>query len=219
MAALTSPHWEAVSPAIQELIHDLGKSPLRADFYLAGGTALALRIGHRRSFDLDIFSERDEVLAPTRRRILHALAELKPQTLEEADGNLVLEVAGQRMGFFSYGYRLIEPAEDVAGVAIASTVDLGLMKLDALIGRGSRKDFYDLFFIARQTPLSRLLELAKAKFPFARDFELMAVESLVQFENADRDLQPELLIDGSWEEVKSFFEDQAQTLGLTWFER
>jgi hypothetical protein len=71
--------------------------------------------------------------------------------------------------------------------------------------------------ISQQTPLSDLVVLAKTKYPYARDFELMAIESLVLFENADRDLQPELLIDLPWEQVRQFFIEQAQSLGRTWF--
>jgi hypothetical protein len=89
--------------------------------------------------------------------------------------------------------------------------------LDALIGRGSRKDFYDLYMIAQQMPLAALLSQGAQKYPYVRDFELMAVESMVLFENADRDLQPELLIELPWEQVKQFFVDQARALGQTWF--
>lgn len=121
------------------------------------------------------------------------------------------------MGFFSYGYWLLALADDVEGVAIAGIADIGLMKLDASIDRGSRKDFYDLYMIARQIPLAELLRLAKPKYPYARDFELMAVESLVLFENADRDLQPMLLMELFWEEVKQFFIAEARTLGRVWF--
>jgi hypothetical protein len=91
------------------------------------------------------------------------------------------------------------------------------MKLDALISRGSRKDFIDLYFIAQQIPLPDLLALGQTKYPHARDFELMAVESLVLFENADRDVQPTMRVKVAWEEVRQFFIDQAQQLGQTWF--
>jgi hypothetical protein len=103
-------------------------------------------------------------------------------------------------------------------VALAGLVDIGLMKLDALAGRGSRKDFYDVYVIAQQMALSDLLARGAAKYPHARDFELMAVESMVLFENADRDLQPDLLIDVPWEEVRRFFLAQARAFGERWFE-
>jgi len=202
---------------MRELMRFIGQSPFAERFYLAGGTALALRLGHRRSIDLDFFSATDEVLRKTRHEILGALAPLAPQALEDVDGNLLLQVLELNVGFFGYGYPLLEPTDSVEGVAVAAIVDVGMMKLDALISRGSRKDFYDLYFVAQYIPIPDLLALGRTKYPYARDFELMAIESLVLFENADRDMQPNLLIDLPWEQVRHFFITQAQALGQTWF--
>ena len=199
------------------MLHFIGQQPFARRFYLAGGTALALRLGHRRSVDLDFFSETDQLAQASRQEILRALGPLLPQALEDVDGNLLLRVSDLHVGFFSYGYPLLEPTDSVEGVAVASLVDVGLMKLDALISRGSRKDFYDVYAIVRQVPLADLLVLAQSKYPHVRDFELMAVESLVLFDNADRDVQPALLVDWPWEQVRQFFIDQARNLGKTWF--
>lgn len=217
MAVLDPVYWQVVTPTMRELLRFIGRQPFAERFYLAGGTALALRLGHRISVDLDFFSATDDITRPTRQEILAALAALSPQALEAVDGNLLLEVSGLHVGFFGYGYPLLEPTDSIEDLAIASLVDVGLMKLDALISRGSRKDFYDLYIIAQQITLPTLLGLGETKYPYARDFKLMAVESLVLFENADRDVQPTMLIDVTWEEVRQFFIDQAQTLGDTWF--
>ena len=131
---------------------------------------------------------------------------------------LLTQVAGMHVGFFSYGYRLLELTESVEGVALAGLVDIGLMKLDALVGRGSRKDFYDLYVIAQEMPLADLLSHGATKYPYARDFELMAVESMVLIENADRDVQPDLLIEAPWHKVRRFFIAQARALAEMWFE-
>ena len=56
--------------------------------------------------------------------------------------------------FFSYGYPLLEPVKTVENILFASLLDIGLMKMDAVIGRGSRKDFYDLYFINQQVPIA-----------------------------------------------------------------
>jgi predicted nucleotidyltransferase component of viral defense system len=217
MAVLEPVYWQAITPTMREMLRFVGRQSFSERFYLAGGTALALRLGHRVSVDLDFFSATDEITRPTRQEILTALASLSPLTLEEVDGNLLLEVSGLHVGFFGYGYPLLEPTDTLEQIALASVVDLGLMKLDALISRGSRKDFYDLYFIAQQISLPRLLQLGETKYPHARDFELMAVESLVLFENADRDIQPTMLAEVAWADVRQFFIDQAQALGQTWF--
>lgn len=217
MAVLEPVHWQVITPEMRELLRFIGQQPFAERFYLAGGTALALRLGHRISVDLDFFSATDEVTHPTRQEILTALAPLSPQAIEDVDGNLLLQVSGLHVGFFGYGYGLLEETAYVENVALAAVVDIGLMKLDALISRGSRKDFYDLYFIAQQIPITTLLQLGERKYPYARDFELMAVESLVLFENADRDIQPTMLADVAWEDVRQFFVDQAHLLGQAWF--
>jgi hypothetical protein len=200
-----------------DLLRSLGRQPFMADFYLGGGTAVALRLGHRRSIDLDFFSAVNEVLSPTREIITTALLPWSAQVVEAADGNLLLRLPELYVAFLSYGYPLLEPARSVEGVAVADLLDLGLMKLDALIGRGSRKDFYDVYAIAQHLPLHALLNRGSDKYPYARDFSLLAVESLVQFDHADTDHQPQLLLDAPWSTVRAFFEDQARALGQSWF--
>ncbi len=216
MATLTPVFWKTVTPTMHEVLTFIGKCPFASRFYLAGGTALALRFGHRRSVDLDFFSSTDEIGKQTRREILDALSPLHPQTLEDVEGNLLLVIRNMHVGFFGYSYPLLAATDSVEGVTIAGIVDIGLMKLDALISRGSRKDFYDLYFILQQVPLDKLLILGRTKYPYARDFELMAIESLVFFDNADRDVQPQLLIDLAWDQVKQFFIAEAQSLSQAW---
>lgn len=219
MAPLTPVYWQTISPPMHQLLRLLGQASLLRDFYLAGGTALALRLGHRYSIDLDFFSTTNWVERPTRRIIVDMLSALQVQVLEDVDGNLLLRALDVHIGFFGYGHPLLASTDDVEGVAVASITDIGLMKLDALISRGSRKDFYDLYMIMQTIPLPDLLALGRAKYPYARDFELMAVESLVFFENADRDLQPQLLLDLPWAAVRDFFTEQARQLGNQWFGR
>jgi hypothetical protein len=217
MALLSAPHLRTVSLHMQRLLSWLGEQVFLRRFYLAGGTALALQIGHRRSMYLDFFSEVDEVHTQSRQEIISALSGRENQVIESADGNLLLLVDEIRVGFFSYGYSLLEPTLKFNNIRLASLLDLGLMKLDALAGRGSRKDFYDLYLICQQIPLTDLFSAGERKYPQVRDFALMAVESLVRFENADQDFQPEMLMDLPWESVKQFFFEQAKELGKLWF--
>jgi len=217
MAVLKSPFWETISPELRVLFTWIGQQAFTKRFYLAGGTALSLQIGHRRSADLDFFSETDEIHKPTRKELASSFSQHETQIIENADGNLLLLVDNFHIGFFSYGYPLLEPSPSLVNVHLASLLDLGLMKLDAIIGRGARKDYYDLYFICRQIPLQDLLLSGKRKYPQMRDFPLMALEAILQFKNADRDLQPELIVDFPWEKIKQFFVGQAKILGKEWF--
>jgi hypothetical protein len=218
METLKTPHWEGLSPEMRHLLASIGQQPFASHFYLAGGTALSLQIGHRQSVDFDFFAETDEVKEERADEIIRSLNSFSIQVIERTPGNFVLLVENIRIGFFSYGYPLINPAVYLENVALASIADIGLMKCDALVTRGSRKDFYDLFQIAKSIPLADLLQLGSKKYPQFRDFPLMVLESMTLFENADRDFQPMLFKPVPWEEVKSFFIQQAKNLSKIWFE-
>jgi predicted nucleotidyltransferase component of viral defense system len=179
---------------MRRALRHIGRQPFAKNFYLAGGTALALRLGHRRSIDLDFLSETNELPAKSRRDIVAAMAPLSAVAVEDTGGNLLLRLPKFHIAFLSYGYPLVDATDSAEGVEIAGFRDIGLMKLDALISRGSRKDFYDLYFVLHRIDLEDLLALGQPKYAYARDFEVMAVESLVLFDNADRDAQ----LDGSW---------------------
>ncbi len=157
MASLSQPHWETVTPAMRELLDFIGQQAFSRRFYLAGGTALALQLGHRRSVDLDFFSESDEVTPATQTEILAHLAPLEPTVVERAWGHFLLVIRKTQIGFFAYGYPLLRPTQQPTGLALADPVDIGMMKLDALISRAARKDFYDLYFITRTISLDDLL--------------------------------------------------------------
>ncbi len=95
--------------------------------------------------------------------------------LEDVVGNLLLEIEGYRVGFFGYGYALLETPDEVAGVRVASLTDVGLMKLDAIADRGARKDFYDAYFISRHISLDCLLDQSSIKYPYVRGFGMMVL--------------------------------------------
>jgi predicted nucleotidyltransferase component of viral defense system len=219
MASLTHPHWEAVPPLLRDLLAEIGQMPFIGRFYLAGGTALALRLGHRVSVDLDFFSDVDEVGDDSRAEIVAAFKQRRAiRVLEDVFGNLLVEIEDTHVGFFSYGYPLLEPPVEVLRVRVACLLDIGMMKLDALISRGARKDFYDLYFIAQQVPLEEMLHQGPVKYPYARDYEMMALTSLTYFENADQQTAIESFPPTDWEAVKDFFVAEARRLGRLWFE-
>jgi predicted nucleotidyltransferase component of viral defense system len=217
MAALETPYWETVSLQMKELLQFLGQQSFISRFYLAGGTALSLQIGHRRSVDLDFFSAVDELDEASRKEIAGSLRKKDLQVIENVGGNLLMVLDGIRIGFFGYGYLLLQEPARLENVALASLVDIGLMKCDALISRGSRKDFYDLYFISHQISLENLLQLGEKKYPLYRDFALNVLESMIQFDIADRDVQPELLVGVSWYQIKTNFLLEAERLSQMYF--
>jgi hypothetical protein len=215
---MTDLHWETVTPLMREIMRTVGTSTLCPRFYLAGGTALALQLGHRRSVDLDFFSETDEVQPETHLEVLRVLRTFQPTAVEHTWGNLLLLVQDLRVGFLGYSYRLVAPTVAAEGVPLAGLADIGLMKLDAISGRATRKDFHDLYAIAQHIPLGDLLTLAPDKYPYNRDFEAQVVRDLVYFERADQEAPLPLLQQVDWSAVKAFFRDQAFWLGKQWLE-
>lgn len=219
MAALTAPHREAVPEPVRNLWPVLAGQPFISQFYLAGGTALALELGHRISVDLDFFPIDGEVDDPIRKEIVTSLSgTAEVVVLENVFGNLLMTVHDVRTGFFGYGYPLVEPTVVLDGIQLASLTDIGLMKMDAVSDRANRKDFYDLYMVTQSIPLDNLIRMAKVKYPLVRDFELMVYQGLTFFEVADRQDDPQLLIDLDWNTVKSFFVDQAKGMAHRWFE-
>ena len=217
MATLTTPHWEAVTPRARVLLATLGQLPLLRPFYLGGGTALALWLGHRISQDLDLFANIESLDDALRRSIIEELRQGHAvNMLQDSVFGLVLEANGQAISFFSYGYPMLEPTDLVSGVQVAGIVDIGLMKMDAIAGRGMRRDFYDLYFIASQVSLDELFAWSSKKYPTSHGFEMRVLVALVDFDVADQQEEPTLLLPAEWSEVKAFFVTEARRLGREW---
>ncbi len=210
-------HWETITPLMHEILRVVGQSDLCPRFYLAGGTALALQLGHRRSVDLDFFSETDEVRPTMHSQALRVLQGFNPTTVEQAWGDLLRLVQELRVGFFSYGYPLVSQTISAEGVPLASFIDLGLMKMDAIATRATRKDFHDLYAIVQHIPPQALLEMSQRKYPRYRDFPARVLRYMVYFDNAEQEEPVSLMNEASWSDVKKFFREQVVALAPKWW--
>lgn len=215
MAPLTLSHPETLSPRAQELFGRYAERPWGEDFYLAGSAALALYIGHRPVRDLDLMGNTNRLTPPDRRDLLVDLLAIEPETEVETarDGYLFVRQAGVGVRFFYYPYPLAEPFEELSGFAVASAVDLGLMKLGAIISRGTRRDFVDLFLLCRWIPLAELLARADDKFGHVRDFSLQALKGLADLSEAEAEPMPRLAVPVDWAEVEAWLRHEVRELG------
>jgi predicted nucleotidyltransferase component of viral defense system len=208
-------YWNTVTADMRAILSEFSRSQAGAKFYLAGGTALSLQLGHRLSVDLDFFSPTEDI--PTIRPALEkALASFSPVLADSAWGNLVYLARNVRVGFYGYGCELVAPLVETPESRLASIEDIALMKLDALLARAARKDFYDLYFICQKISLRHILDLAPRKYPSTRDFETQTVKRLVYFENAEQDVEPQMLSPVTWEQVKNFFTAQSKDIANRW---
>jgi hypothetical protein len=209
--------WETISTEMRQVMDVFVPTEISARFYLAGGTALALQLGHRQSVDLDYFSPSEDIPS-MRAPLLQALAPFDPILADTSWGNLVFLAQGVRVGFYGYGYPMLAPYSNAGGTRLASIPDIGLMKLDALQARASRKDFHDLYAICQLMTLRDLLDLAPQKYTSSRDFEAQVVKRLPFFERAEAEEPLPLLQDVPWETVKAFFRQQAIEFSRGWIE-
>ncbi len=179
-----------------------------SDFYLAGGTALALRLGHRISLDLDLFSAKNALDAVQRRTLFGTLTASGPIKIkEEKGGTCHLDLGGTSVSLFYYDYPTLERPQPWRGLATASLEDIAAMKLSAVLGRGSKKYFIDLYELCRRLGLGPVMTTAGRKFPLHADFPLQAARALLYFEDAEKEPMPQMLRSAAWENVKSYFED------------
>jgi hypothetical protein len=182
----------------------LSRQDFMKQFYLAGDTGCALYIGHRRSHDFDFFS-------PTKFEIFPIQNALRNQGRFVADysdaGTLVGRLDDTKISLFHYAYPLIGEAADYLGMHVASLVDIGCMKIDAISSRGTKRDFVDLFFIHRNLGLGlkELFGYFERKYGPGGFNRHHILKSLVYFKEADKDPEPEMLADFSWDAVKRFF--------------
>lgn len=154
----------------------------KSDFYLAGGTALALQLGHRDSIDFDFFTDKSFLTSELYEKLEKIFKDHRILKTQDNKNTLtVLLDDSIKISFFTYPYKLIQPLIDTEYFKIASIEDIGCMKLSAITSRMVEKDYVDLYFILQKASLSDLLDFAKEKFP-SLDTNLV-LKSLVYFDD------------------------------------
>jgi hypothetical protein len=190
-------HYETISPSTLGLLTSIQSIPFLHDTCLVGGTALALQMGHRKSIDLDIFGSVSASSAEIRQSLS---AKHDVQVLKESENIDIYLVDGVKVDFVNYSYGLVRPVVVQDNLRLASIEDIAAIKISAVIGRGTKKDFVDLFFLLKRYSLKEILELYSAKYPDGTLF--IALKSLTYFEDAESDPMPEMLESVNWAEIK-----------------
>jgi hypothetical protein len=193
--------------AQERALRALGRPLSRRGFYLGGGTAVALHLGHRRSYDLDWFTGERIGDAAT------LLAQLRGDGVRLSathlgPGTLHGSLYRTRVSLLEYRYPALKTPLDAPGLRcrVASLEDLACMKLSAVAQRGSRKDFVDGYAIARERiPLAGMLSLYVRRYHM-EDFAHV-LYGLAYFDDADRERMPVMLWDVSWSQVKRAIRD------------
>jgi len=178
-------------------LRQLQRDPALAGLRLVGGTSLALQIGHRKSEDLDLFGKlkvRGSELEQTLRQ--HGRTQLVSRS-RIVETYLVRDV---KVDFVDYPYVWLVDAVETEGVVLAVETDIAPMKLEAITGRGRKKDFIDLTFLLERYPLDTMLSWYRDKYP--QGSEYLVLRSLVYFDDAEDDPMPVMLKPLDWETAK-----------------
>ena len=195
---------EILQPETAALLKKFESSDWIKDFYLAGGTALALQYGHRQSIDLDWFSFNK--INPD--IIISNLLRTGDFKVTQKDNDTVQGVLDEvNMSFFFYPYKMLHNFIPYLGnIFLADPRDIAAMKIAAITGRSAKKDFIDLYFFMNKErmSLSDVFIIFDEKFSGAYD-KYHVYKSLVFFEDADREVMPMMKNPISWDEVKDFF--------------
>ena len=155
---------------------------LKNDFYLAGGTALALQLGHRDSVDFDFFTNKNIDTKILFDSIQEAFKGRSVKKVQEEKNTLTVVIDGNiKISFFTYKYPLLDELVVEDNFRLASVRDIAYMKLSAIISRSTMKDYVDLYFILQSINLDELLESVIKKFPEI-DVNLI-LKSLVYFDD------------------------------------
>jgi hypothetical protein len=199
-------------PASLELLRDLNGELERSGFYLAGGTGLALQLGHWVSEDLDFFTAAGFDPAQLTRHLEGGPG--YSETLVSRD-TLYCRLSGVKFSFLHYPVPLIYPPLPYLSMKVADWRDILAEKSKTLSQRGGRRDFYDVYACITLGKLSVAEAVAILKDRFAGtgiNYQHVA-KSLTWFKDAESEPDPRLLVRIDWAEVKSFFDTRAAEFG------
>ena len=194
---------QTVVPELMELLRELMKVDSFSDFYLVGGTSLSLQIGHRNSIDIDLFGNK-EIDFDLFIKLLNNFG--KTEITKSSKNILITDVSGIKVDFVSYQYKFLEEPLLIEGIRLLSKKDIAAMKLNAIAGRGSKKDFIDLYFLLNDFSLKQMLGFYNEKYFDGSEF--LVLKSLSYFEEADYQPQPKMFLEFDWEICKQKITDE-----------
>jgi len=178
-----------------------------SDWYLAGGTALALSMGHRVSMDLDFFSSQKTFLP--QEVIRHFSDEVWHGDVVK-EGTLYGKLFGAKVSFIAYPFFIPKaPVLRYGTVRVLPPEDIAVMKIIAISQRGKKRDFLDLYwYVQHQESLAEVLKRLPEQYPtVAHDYHHI-LKSLTYFADAEEDPMPKLFFKANWKEIKTFFQKE-----------
>jgi Nucleotidyl transferase AbiEii toxin, Type IV TA system len=192
-------HTQTVEPNTLGLLKRLMADETLRSFNLVGGTALSLQIGHRKSIDLDLFTQSDFVGDDI---LQHLLANgYSPQVRHVQKQTLIVEIEGIKVDFIRFRYPFAYDILLWEDIRLADIRDIACMKIDAIMGRGKKKDFCDLYFLLQRFSLKDMMTWYANMFQHSTLFHVF--KSLTWFEDANLEGELDVFDETyDWEKAK-----------------
>lgn len=205
-------YTETVEAGTLALIKKLMSDDKFKAFNLVGGTALSLRVGHRISIDIDLFST-EAFNAPALAE--HLATTYKAPQLRSHNNGVFGFIDDIKVDLISHQYPLVGDVEILEGIRIVSLLDIGAMKLNAIYGNGTRlKDFVDFYTLLEHYTLEQLLQACQQKY---QDMNMQMVKQALAY-HKDIDFSVPIRYIGSevkWPEIAERLEKAFQNPHIT----
>jgi hypothetical protein len=202
-------HPEIIEAPILELIKSLQDKEYLKDFYLVGGTALAIYLGHRKSIDIDLFSNHDfdavQLLENIHQDFQYDLFFTAKNTLKGI-------INGTKVDFLAHRYEYVHEPVVMAGCKLLSMQDIAAMKLNAIAASGQRsKDFIDIYYLLEQYEIGEMLSFYKTKYNQQHDTFIL--KSLIYYKEVDLSDWPVIIKDPrlKWAKVKKSLDQKVMS--------
>ncbi|MEK7169016.1 MAG: nucleotidyl transferase AbiEii/AbiGii toxin family protein [Patescibacteria group bacterium] len=191
----------------------------KINIYLAGGTALALQLGHRTSIDFDFYCRDPFDSKQLFFEIKRKFGDKAIKTLEEKD-TMFCTVNNIELSFFWYKYPLIDDCQDLFGVELASVIDIAAMKMLAVYHRPVKRDYIDIFYLLKKYTLHEIFQFVNEKYPEFNYY--ITLRALSYFEDVDdKGKRPIEMTDKnfSWEDCKKHISEEVKKYQLSMFKK
>lgn len=192
-------YYTTIESSALELLKKLQELPGLKNTFLVVGTALALQLGHRKSVDLDLFGE----VSIDSLQLVQELSKVGKTIILKNSANIhIFSVDGIKVDVVNYSYPWLEEYLDIDGIRLAGLRDICAMKLAAVTGRGTKKDFIDIYFLLQHFSMREIQDFYAQKYTDGSWFSVL--KSLSYFEDAEAEPMPFMLKSLNWPEVKEF---------------
>ena len=190
-------YYSTIESKTLELLKRFISIPQFSNLRLVGGTSLALQIGHRKSIDIDLFGAIDPDL-----RLDIILKEIGPlKIIKRSPHIFICTINDIKVDIVNYSYPWLDTQNIIDTIPLASRRDIAAMKLSAITGRGTKKDFIDLFFLLKEFTLEEIMHFYQEKYADGAIF--LVIRSLAYFADADKEAMPKMMIPLDWLLVKN----------------